>query len=338
MTQPVLVLLVPGIAYEAAAELPFLGSMLSGRLGVPRLHRDADLNGAPVLAHATLDAMRELGLDVDARSTTLRPAWRGDDAVLHELESRPAGVADVTILELTDPARAAALEGPGSAAHRQAVRRCDDHARIATAWLRRSGHPPELFVIGEGPLRTVDRTVDPRRYLDHARRRLGLRPTNARIAVAPNVAIVDVGHAAAEDALRADVARAFARHARALGDAELRAHGLPSRTGRIVVVPNDGVAFGDRQIRGVMPLVPTAPRDCGFAVVPTARVRRHDMDLRAVVARLLARCTVLADAITRERARSATDASALSLADVEPVFVHDSFEVVEDGADVEPLA
>jgi hypothetical protein len=346
MREALLVALVPGVGREdlTLGGTPFLGERIASDQGVARLHHPLgkypldELFGPDLVATLHRD-----GLTVDRRTWLLRPKWQGDDAALRMLESTDHPRAAVTFLYLTDVAHAAIQHGPGSAGHRAALARLEDHVVKAQSLLRRFGEPAELVLLAFGAYQAVDRCFDPCGALRNDLRRLSwwssgrpaleLAPQRLRIVCKSWEQVRYLAARLTEEP--------FCNHGRLLGTAEAVALGLGLPPAELWLLPLRGVAFGRAGQRGVARHLCCAPGDSGCAVLPWLETSVHDLELAEARRGLLAHARTLSRRLAdvqpplpepRVAARRSH-----SLTDVEAVFQHDRLEEVEDAAHVAPL-
>ena len=265
-------------------------------------------------------ALRQLGLTVDRRSCVLRPGWRSDDAALAELQRRPAGVADVTLLQLSDAGAAAARFGVRSNGHRAAVDRLWQHVASARDACRHRGQSPHTCVIGTGPMRTVTSWFDPAALLP---RRLRSPWSRASISVAAQLMTVDGVDWETVRLLRARLGSGDGlRHGRLLERDEVLALDPRAPVGRICYAAAPAAAFV--AARAALPLLPRDPDDLGFAVMPWKAQRPCVIEVADTAAAILLHCAQL----TAQRPAPAPVEPA-ALPDVESLLAHHALDMVE---------
>ena len=257
-------------AESCASQLLVLahGLSLRDRADLDRLWPDAAAAGAALLplepgqddAAAALgralpvDALRDLGVEVDRSSLVLFAGWCSDDQQVARLERRIGGPARLTVLDLREPLLAAIAAGsPGDGSER-AARALLANVQRATSLLRRRG-PVGLWLAALGAPVPVTHTCDGKALL---RRLLGRAAGGSRIHAEPHQLTVACGSHRASMLLRARLADTF------LGDAVAEDLG----GGRLRLFAPRRVAFGRTPVHARAPHHDEACATAGLPRLP----------------------------------------------------------------------
>jgi hypothetical protein len=301
---------------------PFLAETLA-ELGSAPIHRTTPAKPChELLAWDLARALRHLGLDVEQRSIALRPTWRSDATVARELDRRPAGAADITLLHLVDVAVAAARDGDQSDGHLQALTILDEHVSYAAGLLRRQGLAAKLAVLCIGPMLTAVRTFDPVKCL---RSLPGPLRRQIRWQMEPGALRLQCSSAQTEAYLRGVLqGPPFCGHS-SLVSRELEARIL--RPGELLLLPGDQVAFGRNRIRALLPYLPSDSAADGVAMLPWPERGQNSATIPEIAAHVLMDGAAMAHALGRGLLSTAAPDPA---AEIQTVVDHDSFEMIED--------
>lgn len=257
--------------------------------------------------------LRGAGVTVNLASLLLSPAWRSDDATLHNLGRRPGGPAEITCIRLREQARKGMHDGLGSQAHLRSLARMESFLDHACATLAHESIDLRCLVLTYAPLAPVQRCFDAERHLlanlpRSSRGELELCQTPAllRIRFTTNEAM-DLAIATLERVPASD-------NGGLLSSAEATAAGIAASAQECIFAPRDGVAFHHRALLAA-PSLQAASERSACALLPWATDGRKTASIEEVAEQFLAMIHV---EVAAQVTPDSTCQSALDLSDSYP--------------------